>query len=186
MRRRGILAGSVGAVGGCAVGGGLSWAVYGWVDPILQGGAGWLEGFPSLRASVVLVGAGAGLAIGCLGALRLRGHEVAGVTTVLVLSIVPFLTPLVVLAGRLGWKAALVAGIVLVAAVVTGVRLLLTRGGDDHPAAPSPPTPAATVVGRGSELAPDTSEQQQVAARAVPDPREQHRQRDAPDREPDP
>lgn len=144
MRRRGILAGSVGAVGGCAIGGGLGWSVYAWLDPILEGRGDWLEEVQGLVTSVVLVGAGAGLAIGCLVALRLRRHDAAGLSAVLVLGIVPFLTPLVALAGRLGWQAALVAGIVLVAAVVAGVRLLLTRGAEDHLDVP----PSREITGR--------------------------------------
>lgn len=132
MTGRGILAGSVGAVAGCAVGGGLGWAVYAGIDPILGGRGDWLEELQGLVTSVVLLGAGAGLAIGCLVALRCRGHAAAGLTALLVLGIVPFLTPLVALAGRLGWQTALAVGIVLVTSAVAVVRLLVASTGGDH------------------------------------------------------
>jgi len=135
-RRRGILAGSIGAVGGCALGGGLMWLVHRWLDPVLEGRGGPLEDFSGVVGSLVLLGAGVGLALGCVVALKLAGHGIAGLTALLVLAVVPFLTPLVALAGRLGWQAALGTGILSVVAVVAAVRLLLTRTGDDHLAVP--------------------------------------------------
>ena len=124
---RGIVAGSIGAVAGCAVGGGLGWAVYRWLDPLLEGRGGPLEQLQGFVTSVVLVGGGVGLAVGCVLALRLRGYGSAALTAVLVLGVVPFATPLVALAGRLGWPAALVAGVLLVSGAVAAVRLVLTR-----------------------------------------------------------
>jgi len=135
-RRRGILVGSVGAVGGCALGGGLMWLGHRWLDPVLEGRGGPLEQLQGVVTSFVLVGAGVGLAVGCIVALRLAGHGMAGLTALLVLAVVPFLTPLVALAGRLGWQAALGTGILSIVAVVTAVRLLLTREADDHLAVP--------------------------------------------------
>ncbi|MGM0618039.1 MAG: hypothetical protein ACQEUI_07840 [Actinomycetota bacterium] len=124
---RGIVAGSVGAVTGCALGGGLGWLVYRWLDPFLEGRGGPLEELQGLVSTVVLVGGGVGLAAGCILALRLRGHGSAALTAILVLAVVPFATPLVALAGALGWPAALVAGALLVSGAVAGVRLLVTR-----------------------------------------------------------
>lgn len=124
---RGIVAGSAGAITGCALGGGLGWALYRWLDPLLEGRGSPLEELQGVVTSVVLVGGGVGLAVGCLLALRLRGHGSAALTAVLVLGVVPFATPLVALAGRLGWAAALAAGMLLVSGAVAGVRLLLTR-----------------------------------------------------------
>ena len=143
-RRRGILAGSVGAVGGCALGGGLMWLAYRWLDPVLEGRGGPLEHLQGVVTSLVLVGAGVGMALGCVVALRLTGYGSAGLTALLVLAVVPFLTPLVALAGRLGWQAALGTGILSVIAVVAGVRLLLTRTVDDDLTVP----PAAGSRGR--------------------------------------
>ena len=135
-RRRGILAGSVGAVVGCALGGGLLWLGHGRLDAILEGRGGPLEQLQGAVTSLVLLGAGVGLAVGCIVALKLTGHGAAGLTALLVLAVVPFLTPLVALAGRLGWQAALATGILAVVVVVAGVRLLLTRVDDDHLAVP--------------------------------------------------
>lgn len=133
---RGIVAGSVGAVTGCALGGGLGWAVYSWLNPLLEGRGGPLEQLQGFVTSVVLVGGGVGLAVGCFLALHLRGYGSALLTTILVLGVVPFATPLVGLAGRLGWQAALLAGVLLVSGAVAGVRLLVTRTADDHLAVP--------------------------------------------------
>lgn len=127
MHGRGIVAGSVGAVVGCALGGGVGWIVYRWLDPFLEARGGTLEQFQGFASSIVLVGAGAGLLVGCLLALRLRGHRAATVTALLVLAVLPFAAPLVALAGRLGWVAALAAGIAVVTGAVAGARLLLTR-----------------------------------------------------------
>jgi hypothetical protein len=135
-RGRGILAGSVGAVGGCAVGGGLMWLVHGWLDPVLEGRGSPLEELQGVVSSLVLLGAGVGLAVGCVVALKLAGQGTAWLTALLVLAVVPFLTPLVALAGRIAWQAALATGIVAVIAVVAAVRLLLTRAADDPLAVP--------------------------------------------------
>ncbi len=108
------------------------WLVHRWLDPVLEGRGGPLEEFQGIVTSLVLVGAGVGLALGCIIALKVAGHGTAGLTALLVLAVVPFLTPLVALAGRLGWQAALATGILSVVAVVAVVRLLLTRTVDDH------------------------------------------------------
>lgn len=135
---RGIMAGSVGAVSGCALGGGFGWLVHRWLDPVLEGRGGSLEELQGLVASIVLVGAGVGLAAGCILALRLRGHGAAGLTALLVLAAVPFATPLVALAGRLGRPVALAAGALLVSGAVAGARLLVT-GSVGQVARRSPP-----------------------------------------------
>jgi hypothetical protein len=54
-----------------------------------------------------------------------------------VLGLVPFATPLVALAGRLGSPAAMIAGVVVVSGAVAGVRLLLTRTVEVPDPAPS-------------------------------------------------
>lgn len=137
--RRGILAGGFGAVGGCALGGGLMmWLVHGRLEPILEGRSGPFEQLQGAATGLLLLGAGVGLAVGCIIALKLAGHGTAVLTAMLVLAVVPFLTPLVALAGRLGWQAALATGILAVLAVVAGARLLLTRVEDDHLAVPPP------------------------------------------------
>jgi hypothetical protein len=128
MARRGIVAGSVGAVLGGALGGAAGYAVYAWLDPVLAAAGTPWEELQGIVASLVLIGTGAGLAVGCASALRLRHHGAALVTSVALLAALPFAAPLVALASRLHWTAALLAGVVIVTTVVSVTRLLVTRG----------------------------------------------------------
>jgi len=129
VTRRGIVAGSLSAVLGGAVGGGAGFAIYSVVDPLLEAAGSPLEELQGIVASLVLVGAGAGLALGCSLGLRLRHHEAILPTTLVLLAALPFAAPLVALASRLHWVAALVAGVAIVFAVVAVTRLVLTRPG---------------------------------------------------------
>jgi hypothetical protein len=127
MARRGIMAGSLGAVLGGALGGVAGFGVYAWLDPVLAAAGTPWEELQGIVASLVLIGTGAGLAVGCAVALRLRHHVAALVTSVVLLAALPFAAPLVALASRLHWTAALLAGVLLVVAVVAGTRLVVTR-----------------------------------------------------------
>ncbi|MFP4311740.1 MAG: hypothetical protein ACLFS9_07140 [Nitriliruptoraceae bacterium] len=127
MARRGIVAGSLGAVVGGALGGAAGIVAYRVLDPRLEAAGSPLEELQGLVASLVLVGAGGGLALGCGLALRLRHHDDALLTTVALLAALPFAAPLVALAGRLHGLAALLAGVAIVIAVVAAARLVLER-----------------------------------------------------------
>jgi hypothetical protein len=135
MMRRGIVAGSLGAVLGGALGGGVAYAVHLWLDPVLEAAGSPLEELQGIVASLVLVGLGAGLALGCALGLRLRHHEAALVTTLVLLAALPFAAPLVALASRVHWSATLAAGVVIVTGVVAVTRLVVTRRAprDDSP-----------------------------------------------------
>lgn len=145
MRRRGIVAGSLGAVLGGALGGGAGYAAHWVLDPVLEAAGSPLEELQGIVASLVLVGTGAGLALGCALGLRFRHHEAALPTTLVLLATLPFAAPLVALASVLHWAAALAAGVAIVTAVVAVTRLVLTRAGaparrSDHLAStPGPP-----------------------------------------------
>lgn len=128
VARRGIVAGSLGAVLGGAFGGGAAYALHLWLDPVLEAAGSPLEELQGFVASLVLVGLGAGLALGCALGLRLRHHAAVLVTTLVLLAALPFAAPLVALASRLHWSAAPVAGVVIVTVVVAGTRLVVTRG----------------------------------------------------------
>lgn len=129
MTHRGIVAGSLGAVLGGALGGAAGYLVYAWLDPVLAAAGSPWEELQGIVASLVLIGTGAGLAVGCALALRLRDHGAALVTSVVLLAALPFAAPLVALASRLHWTAALLTGVVIVTAVVSVTRVVLTRGG---------------------------------------------------------
>lgn len=146
MAGRGILAGSTGAVAGMTLGGALGWGVYRMVDPGIEPWGRWLLELRGPVASIVLVGAGAGLLLGSTLALAVRGYRLPLLTTLLVLGFLPFTTPLVLLAGRLGPWAAGLTGVLMVAATVTAARWLVTRAlhrrGPQHPL-PGPRPPAS-------------------------------------------
>jgi hypothetical protein len=114
---------------GGALGGAAGFAIHTVLDPVLASAGSPLEELQGIVASLVLVGAGAGLALGCAVGLTLRHHDGALVTTVVLLAALPFAAPLVALASRVHWTAALAAGVVIVTAVVAATRLVLTRSG---------------------------------------------------------
>ncbi|MFP4150251.1 MAG: hypothetical protein ACLFV0_12275 [Nitriliruptoraceae bacterium] len=127
--RRGIVAGSLGAVVGGALGGAVGSVAYRVLDPLLEAAGSPLEELQGIVASLVLVGTGGGLALGCGLALRLRHHDGALLTTVVLLAALPFAAPLVALAGRLHAVAALLAGVAIVVAVVAAARFALVPRG---------------------------------------------------------
>lgn len=127
MARRGIVAGSVGAVLGGALGGAAGFALHVVIDPLLETAGSPLEELQGIVASLVLVGMGAGIAVGCWLALRLRNHDAGLVTSLVLLAVLPFLAPLVALASLLHWSAAPAAGVLLVVATVAVTRGVLTR-----------------------------------------------------------
>lgn len=129
MTRRGIVAGSLGAVLGGALGGGAGYAVHAVLDPLLESAGSPLEELQGIVASLVLVGTGVGVALGCALGLKLRHHEDALLTTVVLLAALPFGAPLVALASRLHWTAAIAAGVLIVTAVVAVTRLVVARAG---------------------------------------------------------
>jgi hypothetical protein len=143
VTRRGIVAGSLGAVLGGALGGGVGYALYWWLDPVLEAAGSPLEELQGIVASLVLVGLGAGLALGCALGLRLRHHESVLVTTLVLLAALPFAAPLVALASLVHWSAAPAAGVVIVTGVVAVIRLVVTR--DAAPAA-SPASPSGDTA----------------------------------------
>lgn len=126
MSGRGILVGSAGAVIGTALGGALAWLGVRLLDPGIEPVGSWLLELRGPLASIVLVGAGAGLLAGCTLALAARGHRFPLLTAVLVLAALPFATPLVTSVGRLGWWAAGVSGTAVVTGAVLAARWLVT------------------------------------------------------------
>lgn len=138
MARRGIVAGSLGAVLGGALGGGTAYALYVWLDPVLEAAGSPLEELQGVVSSLVLLGLGAGLALGCALGLRSRAHGSVLVTTLVLLAALPFAAPLVALASRVHWSAAPAAGVVIVTGVVAVTRAVVTRDGAPD-ASPGPP-----------------------------------------------
>lgn len=126
-----------GAVIGAAVGGLLAIVVAGWLTPQPEVTSAWVVAPEGVAGSVLLVGAGVGLFLGCGLALRLGGAPYPWLTAVLVLAVLPFAAPLVQLAGRLGALVAALAGLVLAGGAITGVRWFLVRDVGSTPPDPS-------------------------------------------------
>lgn len=137
MGVRGVLSGSVGAATGAVMGGLIALLVHRRLDPQVEVTATWLLAPEGVPGSVLLLGAGVGLLLGCGGALWARRHNHAWLTPALVLAVLPFATPLVRLVGTLGWWAAALAGGLVVTGAVAGVRWLLLRCDTTSPDGPA-------------------------------------------------
>ena len=127
MAPRRILLGTGGAVLGAGLGGLLAIVLVGWLTPRTELTTAWVLAPEGVAGSVLLLGAGAGLFLGCGLAVRLGGAPYPWLTAALLLAVLPFAAPAVQFAGRFGTAVAAVVGVVLAAGAVAGVRWLLLR-----------------------------------------------------------
>lgn len=125
--RRGIVVASTGAVLGGALGSVAGFVAHQRLLPVLGAQGSALAEVPGTLTSLMLVGAGVGLALGCSLALRVRHHHAALVTTVVLLAVLPFAAPLVALGARLHWMAGPGVGVAIVVGVIAVIRLVVTR-----------------------------------------------------------
>ncbi len=132
MSSRGGCIATLAAVGGALAGGLSTIILAGLLGPEVEVTPGWLLAPAGTEGSLLLVGAGLGLFVGCAVGLRIADHPSPWVTAALVLAVLPFAMPLVRLAGQVGAWAAAVVGLLVVGGAVTGAGWLTARCASDR------------------------------------------------------